>query len=987
MIQIKKANKYYNRSRANELHVLNDVDLTVPERGMVAIFGKSGCGKTTLLNAIGGLDRIDSGEITVLGEDMRTDADRVRNRHIGYIFQNYNLSKNETVYENVAAALRLCGMTDEDEIRRRVSAALDDVGMGHYAGRRPDALSGGQQQRVAIARALVKGPAVILADEPTGNLDETNTVMVMDILKEISKTRPVLLVTHEAELVAHYCDRVIEIVDGRIVSERENAAAEGHSVRDKNDVYLGEMPLRRGDAVGVSVLRYGEGAEEIKLRLIHHEGVTYLTCDTPGVTILDHASELRLHEGVYTEAQKTEKKAGQSITSFAPVTGGVLGRLFTLRSSILSGYRAYFSGRRKKTSMLLRVTLVLLSLCLVLMSSYFAVGLRDYGDIRKNHADNIFYLPLDKDTNGGALAESIGKNGISAALVVGSDPYDAAERFQFRPANFVTAALGSVDVSCHVMDRRLIEGMTPVVGTLEMTTPYDAVITTAMAEDIIKNSTAEFVDEYADVLSMVSVNEYVAGDHVRIVGVVDSHEKNMYLDSMTLVRSVFNRQYGAQFNVIPASRTNGRYTVSPGEAVLVTSWTDEKMAGTEVTFLGRPFTVREVITGYASPGDYPMYVEKVYGEKLLDYDGYCEAYQKSDEPRPVLNEEQLLFSWLLEYYPRYLKEFITTESAMMQLDYEHWVYAYLGNMFPYITCYLPYIEVEVDGFSVSYPIGSCEIYCAMLYKETYGVYPTVEELLDGFMTDDRRRAHAELEADAWNHYEEYHNSEYAYKNTSGIQYVVSDEDYLTFAYAVGDCTHGTVGWQFSDTNDFFYTYNFGEGTHYLHHMQIVAYDVEEAEQYLSRVYGDLLITPDAVLAESMAASRQEIMVSVIAFLAVIALICLCIYFMMRSSVMHRVKEIGVYRAIGVSRKNLVFRFAVETLVLITLSAFVGYLIAAVAIAHLASVSVISSVLYFPWWMALGLLVLLYGASVLFGILPVVILTHKTPSAILAKYDI
>ncbi|MBO7177210.1 MAG: ABC transporter permease, partial [Clostridia bacterium] len=117
------------------------------------------------------------------------------------------------------------------------------------------------------------------------------------------------------------------------------------------------------------------------------------------------------------------------------------------------------------------------------------------------------------------------------------------------------------------------------------------------------------------------------------------------------------------------------------------------------------------------------------------------------------------------------------------------------------------------------------------------------------------------------------------------------------------------------------------------------------------------------------------------------LICLCIYFMMRSSVMHRVKEIGVYRAIGVSRKNLVFRFAVETLVLITLSAFVGYLIAAVTIAHLASVSVISSVLYFPWWLALGLFALLYGASVLFGILPVVILTRKTPSAILAKYDI
>ena len=187
MISIKGLNKFFNKGKQNEIHVINDVSLQLPEKGMVAIFGKSGCGKTTLLNVIGGLDSFDDGELYIENKDVRKNTDDIRNRYIGYIFQNYNLNKAESCFDNVAAALRLCGMTDEREIAERVMAALKNVGMENYAKRYPDTLSGGQQQRIAIARAIVKNPKIILADEPTGNLDEANTVMIMDLLKAISR--------------------------------------------------------------------------------------------------------------------------------------------------------------------------------------------------------------------------------------------------------------------------------------------------------------------------------------------------------------------------------------------------------------------------------------------------------------------------------------------------------------------------------------------------------------------------------------------------------------------------------------------------------------------------------------------------------------------------------------------------------------------------------------------------------------------------------
>ena len=307
MIRIEHLNKFFNKGKQNEIHVINDISLDLPERGMVAIFGKSGCGKTTLLNVIGGLDRFSGGSLTVNGQDIREDTDALRNREMGYIFQNYNLCRDVSCYDNVANALRLCGMKDGAEMRERVRAALANVGMEGFENRTPDSLSGGQQQRIAIARAIVKNPRVILADEPTGNLDEANTVLVMDLLREIARDHLVLLVTHEEDLVDHYCETVIELSDGKVVNVRGNETANGLRVKDKNDIWLGELEKHEETDDGrVSVTYYGEKpASPVRLRVVNNGGKLYLQIDTAGVQVLDDSGEVRLREGVFEARNET----------------------------------------------------------------------------------------------------------------------------------------------------------------------------------------------------------------------------------------------------------------------------------------------------------------------------------------------------------------------------------------------------------------------------------------------------------------------------------------------------------------------------------------------------------------------------------------------------------------------------------------------------------------------------------------------------------
>ena len=249
MIKLINVNKYFNRKKSNEIHVINNTSLELEDRGLVTFLGNSGCGKTTLLNAIGGLDNVNSGEIYIDDEKITTrrsgKRDEIRNAYVGYIFQNYNLIEDATVFENVSIVLKMMGIKDKKEIEERVMFILKRVGMDRYKNRPAKMLSGGERQRVGIARAIVKNPKIIIADEPTGNLDSKNTIEIMNIIKAISREKLVILVTHEREIAKFYASRIIEIVDGRIVSDNENAHDEGLDYHMDNKIYLKDMPVQK----------------------------------------------------------------------------------------------------------------------------------------------------------------------------------------------------------------------------------------------------------------------------------------------------------------------------------------------------------------------------------------------------------------------------------------------------------------------------------------------------------------------------------------------------------------------------------------------------------------------------------------------------------------------------------------------------------------------------------------------------------------------
>lgn len=257
MLSVRNLRKVYTSKKAEEVVALNNVSIEFPETGFVFLLGKSGSGKSTLLNAIGGLDKFDGGEIIIKGKSSKdfsqADFDSYRNTFIGFIFQEYNILENFTVAKNLALALELQGKkADKAEVMR----LLEQVEMQAYANRKPNELSGGQKQRVAIARALIKNPEIIMADEPTGALDSNTGKQVMDTLKELSKTKLIIVVSHDREFAEYYGDRIIELKDGKILHDttRKEIPAEetksGIKIIDDDIVYI-----KKGQEISSSELK------------------------------------------------------------------------------------------------------------------------------------------------------------------------------------------------------------------------------------------------------------------------------------------------------------------------------------------------------------------------------------------------------------------------------------------------------------------------------------------------------------------------------------------------------------------------------------------------------------------------------------------------------------------------------------------------------------------------------------------------------------
>lgn len=296
MLELKGICKRYVTQSFTQV-ALDNVSLSFRDNEFVAILGPSGSGKTTMLNVIGGLDHFDSGDLLIGGISTKDfhdrDWDAYRNNRIGFVFQSYNLIPHQTILENVELALTLTGV-GHAERRQRAREALEKVGLGEHVNKRPSQLSGGQMQRVDIARALINDPEIVLADEPTGALDSTTSVQVMDLLKDVARDRLVIMVTHNPELAYQYATRIVNLADGKITDDSDPFDVAKATRREAK-------PTRKTSMSFVTAL--GLSARNLMTK----KGRTAMTAFAGSIGIIGIAAILALSNGVNNYIKKVEE--------------------------------------------------------------------------------------------------------------------------------------------------------------------------------------------------------------------------------------------------------------------------------------------------------------------------------------------------------------------------------------------------------------------------------------------------------------------------------------------------------------------------------------------------------------------------------------------------------------------------------------------------------------------------------------------------------
>lgn len=294
MLSVKKIYKSYG-TKDNKYPVLKDINLNFRTNEFVAILGPSGSGKTTLLNILGGLDRYDEGDLIINGKSTKqfreSNWDSYRNKSIGFVFQSYNLISHISILSNVEMGLTLGNVT-KSEAKKRATTALEKVGLKDHIHKKPNQLSGGQMQRVAIARALVNNPDIILADEPTGALDSKTSTQIMELIKEISKDKLVIMVTHNDTLADIYASRIIKLSDGKIISDSNPYDAK----EEKTEYSLKRTKMSFFTALGLSL-------NNIKTK----KGRTLLTSFAASIGIIGISLVLALSNGFQKQIDNFER--------------------------------------------------------------------------------------------------------------------------------------------------------------------------------------------------------------------------------------------------------------------------------------------------------------------------------------------------------------------------------------------------------------------------------------------------------------------------------------------------------------------------------------------------------------------------------------------------------------------------------------------------------------------------------------------------------
>ena len=527
MIKIEKVNKYYNKGKANQIHVIDNTTMTLPDRGIVCLLGPSGCGKTTLLNAIGGLDKVDNGTITIDGQRITrfssSKIDSIRNARIGYIFQNFNLLDDRTVFENVAIALRMIGIRDKTTVTARVRYCLEKVGIDQYRNKLASSLSGGQRQRVAIARAIVKNPSIIIADEPTGNLDSANTLEIMNIIKSISKDRLVILVTHERNIAEFYSDHVAEMKDGRIVKAYNNDSSRYLDYQLENKIYLKDMAVHKSFAQNdVKVDVYSDDERQADIKVVIRGNNLYI--NTGGrLNVVDETSNIEMVDEHYMAMDESyfddndfdytaclPKKYKAKYTS-----------VYRLTNMISSGWKTVKGFKRIKK-------LLMIGFVFAAMFAFLAIsnvlGLLEVKPV-DYRTTNGNYLTVSNTAKTDDLIDLVGSLDMVSFVL----PGDTRKRVTLPMDDYLQTNYASEDLTVSIALTSVLKPENVVCGSMPAD-PHDVVIDKTIVDSFLRDGLGrsigldtmeEFIGRR---IKVTNLPDY------KIVGISDTESPSLFVD-------------------------------------------------------------------------------------------------------------------------------------------------------------------------------------------------------------------------------------------------------------------------------------------------------------------------------------------------------------------------------------------------------------------------------------------------------------------------
>jgi ABC-type lipoprotein export system ATPase subunit/ABC-type antimicrobial peptide transport system permease subunit len=626
MMEIKNLHKYYNKNKPNELHVLNGISVKFDKCGLVALYGKSGSGKTTLLNCLGGIDDFDSGEYrigtdTIDGNNLKK-LTAYKRKNIGFVFQDYNLIENVSVEENILTALDIAGLNRNIE---KANIVLSAVGMARYNKRKVFTLSGGQKQRIAIARALVINPKVILADEPTGNLDKVNSLNILTILKGISAEILVVLVSHEKDLVNQFADRIIEIDNNKIISDRANNQARRILQDDRrgDDIYLSELALAKLNVGGNRIKIYSD--KQLKV-----SDLNIVICDGK-ITVFSESDDkietgrANINTGVKPKETQTEDLMSAGNTEVLYVKEKLdRAKSGTVRTHKKRLIKEFFLMNRLKAvaAVVIAISAILVAISMSFLGDAGRVNAAEFQATDKR----VISLFVNADGNTAKLRGIESVDNVAAIL-----PYFHPMNLKYTQRRFIQANIKNAEVInfyLKPLPLSLISASDIIEGRMPQNN-FEVVLDKFYADKLFVDLNSTLGQ--SAVFGIVNYSGFLGGElpcfdnqKVTVVGISDTASPVVYM-GLDLLYSMFLKNEGLL-----------------AEQLFTENLKD--FTDTDIVFIqenGIYVSEEEFITSGYSVGDNITIGRNTRVEKTYKIEGYFETKEQSETPSYIISSNEL----------------------------------------------------------------------------------------------------------------------------------------------------------------------------------------------------------------------------------------------------------------------------------------------------------------------------------------------------------